>query len=119
MRKYKFEYRSNDDPDYPERTKFVDCFESYLADGETDIDEFAREARQFLLARGFHENTASGLQYIHWRYGCPDYNDEYLISLENQRCATVDRWEDDRWLNHNKENIKAWAEMPYAMGETY
>ena len=113
MRTYLFEYKNDDDPDYPEHTKFYDEFNSYLEEGEGDIDEFAREARQFLSARGYSPFNVTGLVYIRWRYGVnPNYNDEYLLTIKGSEYSTVDYWEDDHWKNHSADEVIAWADVP-------
>lgn len=118
MRKYKFEFKSNDDPDFPEHVKFSDKFESYLDEGETDIDEFIRETKHFLLARGFHRHNIDGVVFIHWNfYKKPEYTGEYLVTITGETYATTAKYDvdEDKW-NIDKNNIIAWAEMPIGVG---
>lgn len=117
MRKYKFEFKSNDDPEFPEHVKFNDKFNSYLDDGETDLDEFVREAKRFMVARGFHRHNVDGIIYLHWNfYGKPDYTDEYLVTLKKQEYATVAKYNINEGWNIDEEDIIAWAEMPIGVG---
>lgn len=121
MRKYLFEFKddsidSEDRSDFKDRTKFIDYV--YINTEESDPEEFAREARQFLLARGFSPFTANGLVYINWRWsGEPDFNDEYLVTLKDSEYATAARWKNGTWYD-SKDNIidpdtiDTWAEIP-------
>ena len=117
MRKYKFEFKSNDDPDFPEHTKFCDKFVSYLDEGETDLDEFVREARQFMKARGYHRNNTDGIVYLKWHYySKPEYTEEYLVTLKGKEYTTVAKYDVDEGWNIDENNIIAWAEMPIGAG---
>ena len=119
MRTYKFEYKNTDDPSFPVNVKFKDKFESYLDDGETDLDELAREVRYFIKAQGYNEGMASGMVFINWHlteYVSPECNDIYLITLRDHDYAEADNWIDDHWENHNKEDVEAWADMPVGRG---
>ena len=125
MRKYLFEFKDNGkeddyDRDYTtkEHTKYVDCV--YYRDvDESDCEEFTREARQFLFARGFHPWTVGGLTYIKWQgnYKDPDYNEEYLVSLRDNEYASCAQFKDGKWfdilgIEIDKETIDAWADLP-------
>ena len=122
MRRYLFEFKDDgiDEygrEDFKDRTKYVDYI--YIRDSEeSEPEEFAREARQFLLARGFSPFTVNGLVYINWQWsGEPEYNDEFLVSLKGCEYASVARWEDGEWYDFdnnviNPEAIDTWAEMP-------
>ena len=112
MKKYVFKYE-NTDEEYGEKTKYTD-YVSFESD-ETDIEEFTDEARKFLLARGFSEYSVSGFGYINWKackYGMPKYNDEYLVTTENNDYSTAARWEDDHWIGVDNDTVEAWADMP-------
>lgn len=126
MRKYVFEFKDNgrdeyDREDFKDRTRFVDYV--YLNADESDCEEFAREARQFLLARGYASFTADGLVYINWnsiKFGNPEYNEEYLVTLKDNEYAICAQFVDGQWFNINgdeidKEAIETWAELPVAV----
>ena len=118
MRKYMFEFKSDDDPDFPEHVKFTNKFESYLEEGETDIDEFVREARHFMLARGFHRHSVDGIVFLNWRFWDePEYTGEFLVILKGEEYSTTAKYDlnEDKW-NIDKDNIIAWAEMPIGVG---
>lgn len=115
MRTYKFEYKNDDDPDFPEHTKYYNKFESYQDVYENDISEFVDEAVHFMLARGFSSSISSSIQYIHWftKHNKPEYTDEFLVTLKGSEYASVARYnvEDDTW-DVNEEEIVSWADMP-------
>lgn len=130
MRKYLFEFKDNgkEDNDYEidycakEHTKYVDYV--YFQDtDESDCEEFAREARQFLLARGYAPFTANGLVYINWnsmKFRNPEYNEEYLVTLKDNEYAICAQFVDGQWFNINgdeidKEAIETWADLPIAV----
>lgn len=122
MRKYTFEFKDDgiDEygrEDFKDHTKYVDYV--YIQDSEEpEPEEFAREARQFLLARGFSSFTVGGLVYINWQwFGEPEYNDEFLVSLKGHEYASAARWEDGKWYDLNgkvinPDTIDTWADMP-------
>lgn len=121
MRKYTFEFKDNGRDEYgaedfKDHTKFVDYV--YLNADESDCEEFAREARQFLLARGYSPFTVNGLVYINWQWsGEPEYNDDFLVSLKGHEYASVAHWEDNEWYDSNgnvidPNTIDTWAELP-------
>ena len=124
MRKYVFEFKDNgrdeyDREDFKDRTKFVDYV--YLNTDESDCEEFAREARQFLLARGYSPFNVNGLVYLNWKFGIePEYNEEYLVTLKGQEYATCAQFIDGQWFDINgneinKEAIETWADLPIAV----
>ena len=116
MRTYKFSYKSNDDEDFPEKIKYSNTFNSYLDKGETNLDEFASEARKFLMACGYLPSTTCGLVYLKWNKTkfdhVPEYDDEYLVKLKGNSYATADKWVDGKWEKHSNDEVEAWAEMP-------
>lgn len=120
MRKYVFKFRDYDleDDGYKDHVKYVDKLEPIYEVGRTDLEEFVEEAQKFLLARGFHPDSVSGVVYLDWKnikYKNPDYNEEYLVTLKDKEYTTVARYEDGKW-NIDENLIEAWAEMPTGYG---
>ena len=113
MRKYTFKFRNTDDEEFPEKNKYVNCFNSYFDSDYTDIDEAVDEFKKWMLSRGFHEDSiSSGIVYLKWNtYKDPDYNGEFLVTITGQDYATVATFCDGKW-DIPKNNIEAWAEMP-------
>ena len=121
MRKYTFEFKDNGRDEYgaedfKDHTKFVDYV--YLNTDESDCEEFTREARQFLLARGFSPFTVNGLVYIDWHFfGEPEYNDEYLVTLKGKEYAVCAQFKDGKWfdilgIEIDKDIIETWTDLP-------
>ena len=120
MRKYTFEFKDNGideygKEDFKDHTKFVDYI--YIDTDESDCEEFAREAKQFLLARGFSPFNADGLVYLNWKFPEPEYNGEYLVTLKDEEYATCAQYIDGQWFDIHgneikKEIVEAWADIP-------